>query len=127
MFEEILLDPEEAKKYKDSHPCCQCGKPSRRVLSSTNFQFAGAPGHSGSHDLDYPTLDKAVGRSAAQKWKTFHEEKEKRDKVRHETGQHAVTQVGDRVEPTSPEKLKLREQAIRVFNEAKSGDSNSNK
>lgn len=92
-------------------------------MSATNFQFAGTPGQSGSHDLDYPTLDKAVGRSANQKWQTFHEEKEKRDKVRREAGQHAVTQVGDQIVPTPADKLKVREYAIRTFNAAKSNDS----
>jgi hypothetical protein len=118
MFEEIFLDPEEAKKYQNQHPC-RCGAVADRVLSATNFQFAGAPGQSGSHDLDYPTLDKAVGRSAAKKWQSFYEGKAQRDKVRKEAGQFAVTQTADGIVPTSPEKLKAREQAIQAFNEAK--------
>lgn len=125
VFEEVFIDPEEAKRYQHAHPCSQCDGIAKRIMSSTNFQFKGMPGSSGSHDLDYPTLDKAVGRSAAQKWKDFHEGKEKRDKVRREVGQHAVTQIGDHVSPTSPEKLKLREHVINAFNSAKrSSESN---
>lgn len=119
MFEEIFISREEAEKYQHGHPCCQCDSMAKRVLSSINFQFKGTPGSSGSHDLDYPTLDKAVGRSSAQKWKVINEEKEKRDKVRREAGQHAVTQIGDSITPTSSDKLKVREHAIRAFNAAK--------
>lgn len=118
VFEEILIDPEEVEQYRGAHPC-QCGSIARRVMSVTNFQFKGTPGNSGSHDLDYPMLDKAVGRSANRKWEEFHNEKEKRDKVRREAGQHAVTQVGDAVVPTSSDKLKLREHAINAFKKAK--------
>jgi len=120
VFEEVLIDPDEARQYLNAHPCRQCDAIARRVPSVTNFQFKGTPGQSGSHDLDYPTLDKAVGRSAHQKWQEFNKDKEKRDKVRHEAGQHAVTQVGDQIVPTSPDKLKVREYAIRTFNAAKS-------
>ena len=120
IFEETFIDPDEIKKYQHAHPCPQCPEVARRVLSVSNFQFKGTPGQSGSHDLDYPTLDKAVGRSAAEKWGVINEEKAKRDKVRREAGQFAVTQVDGQIVPTSPEKLKIREHAIKIFNAAKS-------
>jgi len=122
VFEEIFLDPAEAKQYQHEYPC-QCGATAKRVLSATNFQFVGTPGQSGSHDLDYPTLDKAVGRSAAKKCAAFHEGKAQRDKVRQEAGQYAITQTVDGIAPTPPEKLQAREQAIRAFNDAKSGSN----
>jgi hypothetical protein len=124
MFEEVFISLKEAELYRHAYPCKSCDAIARRVLSSTNFQFTGTPGQSGSHDLDYPTLDKAVGRSSAEKWKNFHEKKEKRDKIRRESGQHAVTQVGDNVVPTSPERLKLREQSIQAFNAARKSKPN---
>jgi predicted nucleic acid-binding Zn ribbon protein len=123
VFEETFIDPDEAKQYQHAHPCCKCDAIARRIASTTNFQFKGTPGQSGAHDLDYPTLDKAVGRSSNQKWQEFNEEKEKRDKVRQESGQHAITQVGDQISPTPADKLKVREHAIRAFNEAKSKDT----
>jgi len=126
VFEETFIDPDEAKQYRTAHPCVQCDAIARRIMSATNFQFKGTPGQSGSHDLDYPTLDKAVGRSASEKWQTIHEDKEKRDKVRRETGQHAVTQIGEQITPTPADKLKVREHAIRAFNAAKA-NSESNK
>lgn len=120
LFEETFIDPDETKKYREEYPCIQCDRMARRVMSATNFQFKGVPGQSGSHDLDYPILDKAVGRSAANKWQRFYKEKERRDKVRQDSGQHAVTQIGDSITPTPASNLKIREHYIKKFNEAKS-------
>lgn len=122
LFEEVFIDPEEAKKYQHAHPCQQCDGIARRVMSATNFQFKGTPGNSGSHDLDYPTLDKAVGRSAAKKWSELREGKKARDEVRRQSGQHAVTQIGDKIVPTSSDKLKIREHAIGAFNKTRQSE-----
>lgn len=81
--------------------------------------FKGTPGNSGSHDLDYPTLDKAVGRSSEKKWGIYNKRKEMRDKVRKETGSPALTTSGNKVAPTSVDKLNLRQKAINTFNKVR--------
>lgn len=126
IFEEVFIDPEDVDKYKHAHPCTQCDSIARRIVSATNFQFKGTPGNSGSHDLDYPTLDKAVGRSAEKKWSEFHENKRIRDKIRREAGQYAITQVGDSISPSSPETMRVREHAIKEFNRARKESGSSN-
>lgn len=98
MFEELFILLDEIKQYSKEHPCKKCGKPAYRVPSASNFQFGGKaesdPTHgksSGIHDLDYPSLDKAVGRSSNRKWKNYDSEKSERDKVRKQTGRHAIS------------------------------------
>lgn len=73
--------------------CPSCADLAPRVIEGFSFQFekgGGSPGNSGVHDHDYPTADKAVGRSAADRWALIHE----RDKVKAEArrigGTHAL-------------------------------------
>ena len=118
LFEEVLLQPEDVKKFIDSHPC-SCGAMAERVrISVTNFTFKGEAGRSGAHDLDYPTLDKAIGRSAASRWQKFHSQKAERDKVRKESGSNAITMVGDKPVPTPPEQLAFRQSATNALKKA---------
>ena len=48
MFEDVFIELEEARKYQNEHPCCQCDSTAKRVLSAANFQFTGAAGQSGA-------------------------------------------------------------------------------
>lgn len=113
VFEETLIDPDEVKEYASCHPCKNCSSIAKRVaISLVNFQFKGTPGHSGSHDLDYPTLDKAVGRSSASKWEDINRRKEAADKVRRETGVNAINTAGTQPAPADPNVLKLRQAAM---------------
>jgi putative FmdB family regulatory protein len=48
--------------------CINCGKMADKQVSVSNFEFSGKTGNSGVHDLDYPGIDKAVGRSAEKRW-----------------------------------------------------------
>lgn len=121
LFEEYFSTREEAEQYKDGFPCKQCGKDAIRVpISRVNFQFSGTPGNSGSHDLDYPTLDKAVGRSAAKKWQTYHDEQAGRDKVRRETGVDALASMPDgSAAPVDSVTMKYRDRGSQKLREAK--------
>lgn len=60
------------KTVAQSHECPNCQKTAPLVVSSFGFGFkqdlTKSPGNSGVHDLDYPTADKAVGRSAEVRW-----------------------------------------------------------
>lgn len=126
-FEELLLSREEIREHEKSHPCPSCGRRCGRVPSAANFNFKGkafgdptnTKGSSGVHDLDYPSLDKAIGRSAKRKWQEHAKKKEARDRVRRETGAVAVSEVGGRTVPTDPSVLKLREQGLKTFKKAR--------
>ena len=118
IFEELLIQSDEIQKYSKSCPCPSCGKDSLRVVSAANFTFkVSTPGNSGVHDVDYPTLDKAVGRSAAKKWQKYNDRKTQRDKFRKEHGVVAITEHNDKIIPTSPQKLELRQKALKKFSE----------
>jgi hypothetical protein len=116
-FEELLIQSDEIKQYRDGgFPCPVCHKPSERIKVNTiSFNFkGGTPGNSGSHDIDYPTLDKAVGRSADKKWQGINQRKEARDKVRRESGTNAISQTPDGKNiPADPAVLQTREQALK--------------
>jgi putative FmdB family regulatory protein len=127
LFEELFLTKKEAEEHIEECVCQFCGQSASRVPSVTNFQFKGTAegdpsriGNSGVHDLDYPTLDKAIGRSANRKWKEYHERKKTRDKVRREHGTTAVSIDQDgHVEPTNPKKLETREKALKLWKKAR--------
>ena len=126
VFEELLLKREEVKAYSKEHPCPQCSEPAGRVLSRTNFQFKGTSegdptrrGNSGSHDLDYPSGDKAVGRSANRKWKEYDEKFAARAAIRRELGTNAVSVAPDgTVTATDKSTLKAREAGISTWQKA---------
>lgn len=113
------MSKSDIEKYCQRH-LCACGKWAKRVPSAANPVFKGKPGQSGFHDVDYPVLDKAVGRSAAKKWSNYDKRKQARDKIRKEAGTTALTVSGNKVAPTSPDKLEIRQRAISTFNKARS-------
>jgi putative FmdB family regulatory protein len=126
-FEELLTLPEEVKKYRNNHPCPSCGKTAKRVkVSSFSFNFkggvrgtSGVNGQSGSHDLDYPNLDKAVGRSADAKHAQYARRLEARNRIRKETGSMAISQSEDVCLPADPRAIRDREKALKLFDKAK--------
>lgn len=131
-FEEVLTLQDDIKQYTTWHPCPSCGGQAPRLgISLTNFNFkggvrgeSGVHGQSGSHDLDYPTLDKAVGRSAEKKWDRIRNEKAVREKIRKETGSAALSVESGSLAPANPENLKVRQMALRTFKKMKlAGDS----
>ena len=120
------MQPDEVRKYSAEHPCKQCGRTCARVPSATNFIFKGVAegdptrkGNSGSHDLDYPSLDKAIGRSANRKWKEYRGRKTERDRLRLESGTSAITTEGGAPAPADAGKMEIRNRAIRTFNRIK--------
>jgi putative FmdB family regulatory protein len=127
-FEELLLDSDDIKSYAREHPCPSCKQPALRVPSAANFSFSaparatagsGVHGQSGSHDLDYPSLDKAVGRSASKKWTEYDERKAVRDKVRKEAGTNSVTVAGDTAVPSDSKVLDARAKGLRTWSRAR--------
>lgn len=127
VFEELFLSKSEIKKFSKKHPCPSCNLSSIRIPSATNFQFKGVSegdptkrGNSGVHDLDYPSLDKAIGRSANRKWKEYGSRKKINDNARRRFGTNTLS-VGPNGElaPTDPKTLDFREKGLRLFNTLK--------
>ena len=126
LFEELLLSRDEVEKYAKEHPCPECKVPSPRVMSMTNFQFKGVAegdptrkGNSGSHDLDYPSLDKAIGRSANRKWKQYRKKFDGRAQARKDLGTNAVSRDSDgNLRPVDPKVSAMREQGIKTWQKA---------
>jgi putative FmdB family regulatory protein len=129
LFEDLLLSKADVEKYAKSHPCPTCGKKANRIPSATNFVFKGVAegdptrkGNSGVHDLDYPSLDKAIGRSANRKWKEYGARKAERDKVRREAGTNSLSvDSNGKVRPADPRVLENRQKAMSLLKKAKSG------
>lgn len=121
LFEELFLSMSEARENAESFPCKACGNAAPRVPSATNFKFGASAmpqGNSGSHDVDYPTLDKAVGRSSAQRWQKYGQRKAERDQARKAAGTNAITMEGDRAVAASPKRLEVREKAMKLIKKA---------
>lgn len=130
IFEELLLSTDEIKNYRDSHPCPSCGEAAvRSPVVAVNFAFKapggqtqglGVHGQSGVHDLDYPALDKAVGRSSAVKWQKYDERKTERDKIRKKLGTNSISVSSDgEIRPADGALMNLREKAITTFKTVK--------
>jgi putative FmdB family regulatory protein len=113
------------------HACPSCGDDAPQVIDGFSFSFAqggGAPGNSGVHDHDYPTADKAVGRSADERWNHYNEREKAKAEARKQGGTHALMRVNgpDYVEyrPMSPQgreaRRKLAHEALNKVREAKS-------
>lgn len=128
-FEECLIQSEDVGKYSKWHPCPQCrGRAARMKVSAVNFSFtapagrtqgSGVHGQSGVHDLDYPSVDKAVGRSSTKKWEYYNARKSARDKARRELGVNAIKQVDDVVIPLDKQSSKIRDQGLGTLLKAK--------
>jgi hypothetical protein len=130
LFESLLTQRAEIEEYREWHPCIKCGeRAEREKMSITNFSFkapagptagSGVHGQSGVHDLDYPKLDKAVGRSSAVKWQHYDARKAARDKIRKESGTNALTIGADgKPAPADPNSIKIREKALSALSKAK--------
>ena len=134
-FEEFLIQLEEVKKYSKWHPCPQCrGRAARIKVSAVNFSFtapagqtqgSGVHGQSGVHDLDYPSVDKAVGRSSTKKWEYYNARKAARDKARRELGVNAIKQIDNVVIPLDKQSSKIRDQGLGTLLKAKSQNPKS--
>ena len=76
-----------------THECPQCQDQAPLVIEGFGFAFAagsGAQANSGVHDQDYPTADKAVGRSAAKRWAHLRERDKVKQAARAQGGTHAL-------------------------------------
>lgn len=103
-----------------SYPCPGCGKIAPLVLSNFGFSFgqgSGSPANTGVHDLDYPSADKAVGRSAHDRWEYLHARDAVKRKAREQGQTHALIRHTGRdyvdYEPMSDAGREARKQLAR--------------
>ena len=126
IFEDTLTLKSEIEEFRESHPCPQCNELAvRDKVTTLNFKFAAPPGptagtgvhgQSGVHDLDYPRLDKAVGRSADLKWANFSRQKAARDQIRRQAGTNSLSvDRSGQATPTDPALMKIREKSMTLF------------
>lgn len=78
-----------------THECPSCKDLAPRLLDGTAFAFNFAPGgtapaNSGVHGHDYPDADRAVGRSADERWALIRERDKVKDEARKQGGTHAL-------------------------------------
>lgn len=110
-----------------THACPSCGDDAPRVFAGEGFGFSfqaggSAPANSGVHDLDYPSADKIVGRSAHDRWQTYVD----RDKVKKQVRQgggapqlmradgEGYTEYSSMSEPQKKAREKLVDLAVKV-------------
>lgn len=75
------------------HPCPNCQHQASQVMSGFGFSFKAGNGptaNSGVHDLDYPSADKAVGRSADKRWDYVGRREKAKQEARDKGGTHAL-------------------------------------
>ncbi len=122
LFEELIMGSENVQKYKTEHPCPICTSSSpRKMVSLVSFNFKGGTvGNSGVHDVDYPSLDKAVGRSSKSKWEKIQQQKAERSKIRQSLGTNSLSQTPDgKLMKADSSTLEIRNKAINLYNKAK--------
>lgn len=109
-----------AAEYNENYECPQCGDAADRIPSAASFTFkGGTPGNSGVHDMDYPSADKAVGRSASKKWEIIHKKQEDRAKIRKEAGTNSLMYKGDDVVAAPKRQMAVRENALKTAKQAR--------
>lgn len=107
-----------------THACPSCKEGAPRVLDGEGFSFGFAkpenstPANSGVHTDDYPTADRAVGRSADERWALVKEREKVKAEARRQGGTHAlIRHTGDNFidyEPMSDLGLNARRKLARA-------------
>lgn len=78
-----------------THACPHCKEEApRKFEDGFSFAFQAGKGadqaNTGVHDLDYPSADKVVGRSAESRWDTFRQRQKVKEEVRKVGGGQAL-------------------------------------
>lgn len=127
-FDELHLSMRTAEKYKDEFPCPRCGSGAKRAfLTPSSFSFAGGVrglsgvnGNSGVHDLDYPTLDKAVARSSAARWEFNETRRNQMIDAAQKSEVKAATQLADgSFAPATKDRMQDRQDSLKMFKDSK--------
>ncbi len=106
-----------------THECPSCKDQAPRILEGFAFQFekseGAKPGNSGVHDHDYPTADKAIGRSAEERWGLIHERDKVKEAARQQGGTHALIRHTGQdyidYEPMNPAGIDARREMAKGF------------
>jgi len=110
---EQFLSTSQVKEYESGYPCPQCSSLCKKEsVYAVSSKFGGESGNSGFHDVDYPTLDKAVGRDSAKRWAKISEDQSVRNKIRKENNTNSITMTDKGFEPTTQSDLDRRSNAF---------------
>lgn len=113
----------------DKYPCPDCGGSCVRTLEGQSFAHAfeepAVPTNSGVTDYDHPSADKAVGRDADKKWEELTERKKFKEKLRANSGTHALQrtamEAGNHFRALSKEeyanRVQVGKELVRKYNE----------
>ena len=108
--------------------CINCDAPAEKIVGKTNFSFSSTrkQGDTGVHDIDYPVLDKAVGRSAEKRWVKFEDRRAAEDRARadYESPYLGKIPIGDHTDgyyKVPDKRIEERREAAAELHEAWSG------
>lgn len=90
---ELLFERTLRVGKHESYPCPECSQGAPLVMSGFGFAFgagSGATANSGVHADDYPTADRAVGRSADERWAHIHARERVKRAAREKGDTHAL-------------------------------------
>jgi len=120
-----LISREESK---GPISCINCGSDAKKIIGNVNFNFSSTrkQGETGVHDIDYPVIDKAVGRSSEKRWGNFEERRSAEDSARSnlDTAYLGKVPIGahtDGYYKVSEERLDVRREAAKDLDQALSG------
>ena len=115
--------------------CSECKSPCHRTLEGQGFSHAfeepANPTNSGVHSYQSPSADMAVGRDAHKKWADYENKKKLKEKIRTESGTHALARVspdvnGQVYSPMSDKAYEKRvtegKELFRVYTESKESE-----
>jgi putative FmdB family regulatory protein len=96
--QECLVRFERTLKMGDhtTHPCPSCKDDAPRILDQQGFGFgfaasaSAAPANTGVHADDYPTADRAVGKSAESRWEVISDREKVKGEARKQGETHAL-------------------------------------
>jgi putative FmdB family regulatory protein len=104
--------------------CLSCQGPAPKVITGSNFNFGSkATGPTGVHDVDYPNIDKAVGRSSEDRWTVYNTRKDFVKDTRKDFNQTQLGKIpiGNSINadyyPVSDQKLQTRKEVVNEYKE----------
>lgn len=124
-FDRLVSSSEGSEKTS----CVNCEEEATKIVAKASFNFSSsrAQGETGVHDIDYPVVDKAVGRSAEKRWIKFEERRKAEDHARsdYDSPYLGKVPIGDHTDGyyrVPQERLEVRREAAKELHEALVGN-----
>jgi putative FmdB family regulatory protein len=118
----LSFDKLVIQSNQSSTTCENCGDTAEKIVARTNMSFKSTrpQGETGIHDVDYPVVDKAVGRSAETRWQGFNARKETEAKAREaydtkSLGKFPVSDDTDEYYKVAAKRIEYRRNVINEY------------